>query len=56
MGFTRRHGGLSGAAFTLPDADSQIGFLRHQVERLNWLTGQLCGKVGLRVRWGQKRC
>lgn len=48
MGFMR-YGGLSGAAFSLPDADSQIGFLRHQVERLNWLTGQLCGAGGLEV-------
>lgn len=41
MGFMR-YGGLSGAAFSWPDADSQIGFLG-----LNWLAGQLCGGGGL---------
>lgn len=44
MGFMR-YGGLSGAAFSWPDAESsQVGFLG-----LNWLAGQLCGVAGLRV-------
>lgn len=56
MGFMR-YGGLSGAAFSWPDADSQISFLG-----LNWLAGQLCGGGGrgcmswesLSVQWEWK--